>query len=81
MASDPVVRTSSALVERPAIAIALALAGVVVLLYSVLVAQELFLALRFFVIVFFAYLAWRFVRAFELVARAMNRYVDDNREE
>lgn len=81
MASDPVNRVSLVLLQRPVLAAALGLLVLVGLLYSVLVAQELFVAVWFVVLVFFAYLAWRFVQAFELVARAVDRYVDEQRDE
>lgn len=51
--------------------------GVVVLLYSVLVAQQILAAVALLLWVFVVYLAWRFVRAHERLAGAAERLADE----
>jgi membrane protein implicated in regulation of membrane protease activity len=53
--------------------VAVVLAAVVVLLYSFLIVQQLQLGIIVIVWGFLAYLAWRFVRAFERIAAAQEK--------
>lgn len=77
MTSDPVDRAISSLLDRPALAAGAGLALLGILAIAVFVVQEVFIVLWFFGLVFVFYLVWRFIRAFELMARAVDRYVDD----
>lgn len=81
MTPDPIDRLILTLLDRPPLAAGAVIALLVVVAFSVLVVQELVVAVWFFVLVFLIYLAWRFVRAFERLAGAVDRYLDDRTEE
>lgn len=56
-----------------------ALVSVGVLIYSIVVNQELLLGFAFVVIGVFVYLSVRFLRAFEEIARALKRIAEQDR--
>lgn len=73
---DPVKSTLFGLAERPGRSLAIAVAVLVLLLYAVLIQQELLLVVWLLAVGFLVYLVWRFVRAHERIAAAAERLAD-----
>ena len=74
---DPVKVALFGMTSRPGRSLAIAVAVVLVLLYAVLIQQELLLVVWLLVTGFLVYLLWRFVRAHERIAGAAERLADD----
>lgn len=73
---DPVRTVLFGLAGNPGRSLAVAVAVLVVLLYAVLIQQELLLVVWLLLTGFLVYLFWRFVRAHERIAGAVERLAD-----
>lgn len=71
---DPVRSALFGLAGSPARSLALAVAVILALLYSVFIQQELLLVVWLLALGFLVYLLWRFVRAHERLAAAAERF-------
>lgn len=77
VSDDPVKSALFGLTDNPGRSLAIAVAIVLVLLYSVFIQQELLLVGWLLAVGFLVYLFWRFVRAHERIAGAAERLADD----
>lgn len=73
---DPVKSAIFGLAESPGRSLAIALAVLLVVLYSVFIQQQLLLVVWLLAVGFLVYLFWRFVRAHERIAGAAERLAD-----
>mgnify|MGYP006300122965 CR=1 FL=1 len=76
MSADRPISPPDVLLERPRLAALLGLLLLVTIAYALLVRQELFLLIWLLLVLFFAHLALRFVRATERLAGAAETYVE-----
>lgn len=74
---DPVQSTVLGLAGSPGRTLAVGVAVLLALLYSVFIQQELLLVVWLLAVGFLVYLVWRFVRAHERIAAAAERVADD----
>lgn len=63
--------------RRPWLTLAAVVSVLLLLAYATLIQQELLLAVWVLLVAFFAYLALRFIRAFERLAGAAERLAED----
>jgi threonine/homoserine/homoserine lactone efflux protein len=73
---DPVRRALLGLAGSPGRSLAVAVAVLAVLLYSVFISQQLLVVVWLLAVGFLVYLLWRFVRAHERIASAAERLAD-----
>lgn len=73
---DPVQEALLGIAGNPGRSLAVAVAVLALLLYSVFISQQLLVVVWLLVVGFLVYLFWRFVRAHERIASAAERLAD-----